>query len=86
MAQTSGWQALKDYIESLIGHLQAMEGVDASSTVEQVGFKYLATSVACAYLQAVIDRVEAVKKFFDEEEVKKNALRHPEEKRRRIRP
>jgi hypothetical protein len=30
--------------------------------------------------------VEAVKKFFDEEEVKKNAVRPPEGKRRRIRP
>jgi hypothetical protein len=72
IADTAGWQVMKEYIESLISHLQSLEGViNDNSSVEQVGFKFLASNVACFYLQAVIDKVEGIKKFFNEEAKKK---------------
>lgn len=39
--------------------------------MEEVGFKFLVADLTCGKLQGIIDKVEAVKKYFDEEAEKK---------------
>lgn len=71
LAETSGWQVLKDYIEAEINNLRQLPSVDSKSTMEEVGFKFLVADLTCGKLQGIIDKVEAVKKYFDEEAEKK---------------
>lgn len=67
MAQTLGWKRLKEFIENQIQVLNTNPGVDETDTVETIGFKYLATQTAKAYLEQVIQVVEASHEYIREQ-------------------
>lgn len=56
LAQTSGWSELKKIINIYIDGLEPK--IKDSDTVVSVGYKYLATKTAKAYLQSIIDMVD----------------------------
>lgn len=61
LRNTTMWSALRERIESQIHALRCLQGmIDPSLTVEAVGFRFLACSLAIEHLQTVIAYVEGV--------------------------
>ena len=58
LADTAGWKVLKKYIEGQIALLDDIN-VDVNATVEQIGFKYIASRVARVQLESIIAYVES---------------------------
>lgn len=55
------WLAFKKEIEERIESLRTMEGaIDPHDTVEAVGFRFLAVSLAIAELRAIAERPDAI--------------------------
>ncbi len=74
LADSKGWQALKQHIESRIKQLEEMgEMIAPEMSVEEVGFKYLISRAVIAHLKGIVNYVSAVKNYF--EEGGENALR-----------
>ncbi len=57
LATTVGWRELKTIIQLYMETLENL-AVAETDTVEAVGYKYLASRTAKAYLQSIIDVVE----------------------------
>lgn len=54
-----GWEELKKIIENQIVRLKELsEAVESGMTVEEVGFRFLASRVAISYLENIISLVE----------------------------
>lgn len=60
LASTGGWKKLKEYIEGQINLLDFIN-IETGATVEQVGFKYIASRVAKTQLESIIYYVESNK-------------------------
>lgn len=59
LAEYPGWEILKGRIETSIQNLRELAEVDAPGiTMEEVGYKFMASRVAMAKLQEIINIVE----------------------------
>lgn len=66
LAEDDRFLKFKELVEERMRTLKAMEGmIDPKDTVESVGFRYLAVSVAVAQLKEMIEMPLALKQAFD---------------------
>lgn len=58
LAVSPGWKQLKAIIDTYVADLDNGLNIEASDSVENIGFKYMAASLAKTYLKQVVSIVE----------------------------